>query len=140
MKKALLLSFIAAICLSGCLNDPFTAKDFIEATGNDESGIILMERKKTILSYDPATWQLGFNSALKEFRVHDDQMKYYYSLKCDNIPSEEGQTIEGTLEWTTYDDSKSRQMTFIVSKIGDDGRIWLWNAKYQTGVVVVEVR
>ncbi|MBO5193713.1 MAG: hypothetical protein J6B62_02335 [Bacteroidales bacterium] len=140
MKKALLLSFISIACLSGCIKDTFTAEDFINTTKYDGHGVILKERGRTILVYDPSTWQLSFNSTMKEFRVHEDQMKYYYSLKCDNMPSEEGQTIEGTLEWTTYDDSKSRHMTFSVSKIGTDGRIWLWNAKYQTGVVVVEVR
>lgn len=140
MKKRLLLSIMTIMCLHGCINDSFTEDEFMETTGKDGGEIMLMERGKAILTYNPATWQLGFNNSLKEFRVHDDNMTHYYTLRCDTMPTEEGQTIDGTLEWTTYNDNKSRRMTFNVSRMGTDGKIWLWSAKHQTGVVVVEVR
>lgn len=140
MKKTLLLIVITIFGVHGCIKSSFSENDFIEATTNGNSDIVLMERGKILLEYNPMTWQLCFNDTEKEFRVQDDNLEYYYAIKCNRMPVTEGETIEGKLRWTTYNDNVSRIMQFTVSKINEDGKIWLWNAKYQIGVVVVAVR
>lgn len=140
MKRILSSLMIAGCLTAGCVGDTFTENEFMEATAEKGSEIALIERGARILSYAPDTWQLGFNDTRKEFRVHDDKMGYYYVLRCDAMPSEEGQTVNGRLEWTTYNDNKVRDLSFTVSKIDADGKIWLWNARNQIGVVVVAVR
>lgn len=138
MKKTILSYMTVIVSLTGCIGDPFTEDEFVGSVEN--SGVTLMEKGRTILEYDPSTWQVGFNDAKKEFRVHDDWMRYYYILRCKTMPVEEGQIVDATLEWTTYDDNESRSAAFKVSKIWTDGRILLWNSQYQLGAVVVEVR
>lgn len=140
MKRIFAVSMVASCLVTGCINESFTEDKFLEETGKEGYEIALIERGSRLLGYKPDTWQLGFNDEKIEFRVHDDKMGYYYVLRCDAMPSEEGQTVNGRLEWTTYNDNKVRDLSFTVSKIDADGKIWLWNARNQIGVVVVAVR
>lgn len=141
MKRTIILAIAAACTLSGCKNSGFSENAFLtQTTSGGDNDIALMEKGTRILTYDPATWQLGYNDAKKEFRVSDDNMNYYYIVRCNTMPSEEGQTIDATLEWTTYNDNMSKSLTFKVSKIDSDGKIWLYSAKGQIGVVVKEVK
>ena len=88
-------------------------------------------------SFKESECQLGFNEAKKQFRVGDDQMKDYYVLECDKVPSVVNETLLVTLIWTINETVQKRtNLPMKVSKIGTDGRIWLWSSKDQIAAIV----
>lgn len=131
MKRiaALILTLAA---LTACHHSVEMDPGFVE-----ESGMSLISGKKTLLRYDPLTWQLSYIPAKREFRVFSDDMSSYYILSCKTLPREEGEAITATLEWTGSDGlQKKSGAKFTVKKIADDGRIWLWSSSEGLGVVV----
>lgn len=121
------------ILICGCGPHMFTIEEFSET-----ENISLRIKGARILEYKAETHQLGFNREKCEFRVHDDDMADYFIITCDEMPSQTGQKVTADLKYTTPDDVKTRNgVEFEVTGIGTgDGRIWLWNQKYQIGAVV----
>ncbi|MGI5846938.1 MAG: hypothetical protein ACOX5T_02775 [Candidatus Cryptobacteroides sp.] len=101
------------------------------------SDMLLKVRSDVVIHYDPLTWQLGYNAADKEFRVHDDAMKQYYFVTCSSLPSSVGQKLNATVTWTQAGEVKSENGTFEVVRAEND-RYWLWcgHKKRQIGVAV----
>jgi len=133
MKPHLLtLLLLATILTAACNRSIEMDPGFIEG-----DGITLVLDGKTILRYDPLTWQLGYNAAKGEFQAFSDDMSSYYILTCKAIPSSEGESITANMEWKTGEGLKKKSgVKFSVKRIGDDGRIWLWNASDGIGIVV----
>lgn len=99
--------------------------------------ISLTFRKDLQMSYDPKTWQLGYNEARNEFRVNDDSMANYFVLRCDARPDTEGQEVTGYIEWTVRTNIKKYyNLKFEVKRISSDGKVWLWNKPQKIGVTV----
>ena len=64
-------------------------------------------------------------------------MKEYYTLVCNKVPAAKGETLNVNLSWTMSGSVQSREgLRFTVEKIGDDGRIWLWDAKDGIAAIV----
>lgn len=87
--------------------------------------------------YEPSTYQLGYNSSRNEYRVYDDRLAYWFTVRCSEHPLEEGQDITADVSWT----GKSKTMKFngismTVKKIDDNGKIWLWGSKERIGIVI----
>ena len=87
--------------------------------------------------YEPGTYQLGYNSSRNEYRVYDDRLAYWFTVRCSEHPLEEGQDITADVSWT----GKSKTMKFngismTVKKIDDSGKIWLWGSKERIGIVI----
>lgn len=129
----------AAACISVCSCEPhvFTIVEFTET-----EDISLRIKGAGLLEYKAETHQLGFNRSECEFRVHDDDMANYFIIKCNEMPSATGQKVTADIEYTTPDDVKTRNgIEFEVANINDsNGKIWLWNQKYQIGAVVMALQ
>ena len=89
------------------------------------------------MTYDPLTWQMGYNARKNEFRVHDDSMGNYFIVTCNAIPDTEGQELEADMQWTMKTSIKRLEgVELEVKKTSADGRIWLWGRAQGIGVVV----
>ena len=138
MKSTLRFSFlIAGILLSfGCNRTLEPDSTFV--AGSD---IQLKVAGRVIYTYDPLTWQLGYNPTTREFRVSDDAMKNYYFVTCSSIPSSLGQKLEATVTWLSGSSTQSVKGKFEVAKVeGDTYWLWCGEKKTQTGVTVVVLR
>lgn len=125
---------VLLLAASGCDRRIFTVEQF---TAVDEISLVI--KGSTLLEYSPNTHQLGFSRDRCEFRVSDDNMADYFFLTCNELPSMTGQVIKADLEYTTPDDIKSRPgLELEVTGIDENsGKIWLWNERYQIGIVVM---
>ena len=105
------------------------------------SGIQLMVAGRVILTYDPPTWQLGYNPSANEFRAGDDAMKNFFIVTCSKCPSRLGEKIDATVSWTVGNATESLKGRFEVAKVEGD-RYWLWcgDKKTQAGVTVCVLR
>ena len=123
----LALLFLACACRDDNFIDPF-----IERT--DE--VCMVQRGRTVFTYNPASCQMAFNRERREFRVHTDNMSDFYTVTLSEIPSEQGRKVTGTLVWTDDNEVNARKnVTFTAERLEGD-RIWLWTANGQIGVVV----
>lgn len=132
MKRILTILF-AALLLGACHSSKEMDPSFVRG-----DGLYLQSGGKTVLRYDPLTWQIGYSAERREFRVFSDDQSSYYILSCKTLPSKVGESITADLEWASSGGSirKESGISFSVKQIGDDGRIWLWNKKKGIGLVV----
>ena len=131
MKRIAILSAIlsAAILMAAC--DRSVEPDEAFLAGQD---IQLKVNGQVIYTYDPLTWQLSYNSTLKEFRAFDDPMKNWYMVKCDKVPSAVGDKITATITWSTSGQPSTLTGSMKVVKAEGD-TYWLWRGdkKSQSG-------
>ena len=127
-----LLLAMAVVSFSSC--DKTLEPD---STFVGSSDIELTVAGSVIHKYDPASWQLGYNQANREFRVFDDSMKQYYIVTCSAIPSSTGQKLEATVIWSSGSSTQSAKGKFEVVKAQGD-TFWLWcgDKKNPVGVTV----
>ena len=130
------LIIASVLCMMSCNRGLEPDSSFIAG-----SQVQLKVAGNVIYTYNPLTWQLGYNPTAREFRVSDDQMKNYYIVNCSSIPSSVGQKIDATVTWTTAGGTKSIKGRFEVAKAEKD-TYWLWcgDKKIQTGVTVCILR
>lgn len=133
MKRPFASLLLAAVLLTACHHDKEMDPAFVEG-----DGMSLQVDGKTVLQYDPLTWQLGYSAARREFRAFTDDLSAYYVLTCRALPASTGQGVTADLEWAPEGGSVHRKtgIKFTVKKLADDGRIWLWNASDGIGIVV----
>lgn len=98
--------------------------------------VCMVQRSRTVFTYNPSTCQMAFNRERREFRVHTDNMSDFYTLTLSEIPSAPEQKVTGTLIWTDDNEVNARKnVTFTAERLEGD-RIWLWTDNGQIGVVV----
>ena len=105
------------------------------------SDIQLKVGGRIVYTYDPVTWQLGYNPTTREFRASDDGVRNYFYVTCSAIPSSKGQKLEATVTWSSGSSTQSVKGKFEVAKVDGD-TYWLWcgDKKTQTGVTVRVLR
>lgn len=134
MKKSIiLLSAIIPLLFCAC------KKEEVDEAFLENDNLCLIENGVTIHSYDPNTWQVGFNKDKKEFRIHTDTMSDYYVLTCQELPQEIGQEVHANLKWSGNSMTSKSNLTFKVEKMDSQGRIWLWCKKGKIAVSVMSL-
>ena len=105
------------------------------------SDIQLKVSGRVIYTYDPLTWQLGYNPTNSEFRASDDAMKNWFFVTCSAVPSSVGQKMDATVTWSSGSATNSVKGKFEVVKAERD-TYWLWcgDKKIQTGVTICILR
>lgn len=127
----ILLCAAAALSLACCQGKHGYDKDFLD---NDVISLVV-NRVKTF-EYDPATCQLGYNDARREFRVSTDNMSDYFVVTLAKIPGGKDEQVTGNITWTGTDYNHTlNNVTFEVAKITSD-KIWLWNQSNKLAVVI----
>lgn len=129
-KKALIL-----MCLSVCLLPSCKTENFDEDFTLDRE--VRMEISgKEIFRYNPITCQEFYNNENCSFCVGTDTMSDFFAVKFNALPVKEGQTVYGSIKWTTPTSISTKDnVTLTVAKLEGD-RIWLWDASTRIGVVV----
>ena len=90
-----------------------------------------------VFKYSSLTCQQAFNREKCEFRVHTDNMSDYYCVILNSVPTAEGQSVKGSITWTSQSDIVTKKdLSFQVKKTDRSGRLWLWCRKEQIGVVI----
>ena len=130
MRKLALISFLMVAALFWGCGQTDLSDDF------KQNGQLRIEIKGYVtFSYDPLTCQLGFNREDCEFRVNSDNMSDFFILKLDEMPSGEGQRINGAATWTTGDNLHYKKTIFEVVKL-EGSKIWLWSSESRIAAVV----
>jgi len=137
MMKKLLKYVLVGLLLSATVAcNPFDVEEVLLSRDD----LSLTWKGDEQLSYDPLTWQWGFNDRKNEYRVHDDTMANYYILRCNARLAAEGQEVEADIEWTVRSNIKRYEgLRFVIMKVDDQGRIWLWNKSQKIGVIVMSI-
>ena len=71
----------------------------------------------------------------KDLRVNSDNMSDFFILKLNEMPSGEGQRINGAATWTTGDNLHYKKTIFEVVKL-EGSKIWLWSSESRIAAVV----
>ena len=136
MKKTHIILAAALLVLTACHKDP--GIDPVILSSDD---FCLEVKGKMVQTFAESECQTGFNESKKQFRVGNDKMSEYYILNCNKVPSRKDETLTANLEWTLNATVQKRSsIKFTVEKVGEDGRIWLWNAKEEIAAVVRKPR
>ena len=131
--RNIIFTITLVCCLAGC------RRYDIEEILLQREDISLTLKGEDVIVYEPATFQLGYNAGANEFRVFDDNLGNWFTLRCKSRPLE-GQYVKADLKWTSSTTTRTRNaLTFSVEKTDAKGHIWLWCDEEAIGVVVREL-
>lgn len=134
MKKLILLVSLAV--LAACSPKETVDEVFVQSTD-----IQLRIDGVTLHTYQPLTWQLGFNKSKRQFRVMKDDGTASYTLTCSAMPAQLDQTLEADLEWTSGSSVKNESgLSMKVVKTDVEGTVWLWCNDKKIGVSIRTLR
>ena len=129
--KQLYIATSIMLLLAGCSNFGLSDQEWMES---DE--INLTWKGNVQVEYSPETFQLGYNNAKNEYRVYDDRLAYWFTIRCSEKPVAEGQTFTADVSWTGMDKVKDFQgLQFVVKKVDDSGLIYLWNQSQSISII-----
>lgn len=134
MKRFLIILPFLYI-LTGCTPD-FTENNLI-----DQNEISLIWKGVVQVGFDQATGQLGYNDARHEYRVYNDKLSDWFTVRCSEEPAEEGQELSADVSWTGERNPKSfNGLSFTVKKINHEGLIWLWSEREKIGIIIKDIK
>ena len=131
-----ILITVSVLCIAGCLSgcrEHNLSDDF-----KFDSTIRMEIKGYTVFRYNPLTCQIGFNRERSEFRIHTDNMSDFFIIRLDEMPSAEGQIVNGATSWTTGDDLHTKKTSFEVIRL-EGGKIWLWSPSTRIAAVGMEL-
>ena len=107
----------------------------------EHSDISLIWKGVVQVGFDQSTGQLGYNSAKHEYRVYNDKLSDWFTVRCSEEPLEVGQQLSADLMWTGEKGIKLYNgLAFSVKRINNDGLIWLWNESEKIGVIIKDIK
>lgn len=133
MKVALkyIMLFVLLLVVAGC--EPYDVDVVLLSRDN----VSLTWKGMEQFVYEPDTWQKGYNFERNEFWVHDDNMANYFTVKCYESPTDEGQELKADVQWTMVSSIKKFVgIRFEVKRISADGYVWMWSKSNNIGLVV----
>ncbi len=90
-----------------------------------------------IFSFKPLTCQMSHNTSTNEFRVFNENLSEWFSVRCHERPSDGGQELKADLTWTSQNVTKTmKDLTFRIEKIDKSGQIWMWCRQKSIGIVI----
>lgn len=132
--KRIRVIFVAAVALLSVVS--CQEKALLEEFTDERSEIGLTVKGQDVFTFEENLCQIGYDDALRQFRVSDDMMTDYFILTVNDLP-EIGYETTASLVYTTDDDLISMKgLTFKLVKMGHDGTMWFWNKKNSIGAVV----
>lgn len=133
--KRLLIILPFLYFLTGC------ASEFTENNLIDQNEISLIWKGALQVSFDEATGQIGYNDTKHEYRVYNDKLSDWFTVRCSEKPAEEGQELSADVYWTGARSPKSFYgLSFTVKKISQEGLIWLWNESEKIGIIIKDIK
>ncbi len=130
MRKIILIIGLVAI-FAGCCEKP----DIFAQHHAERDEVSLYIKDGEILSYNKLDSQLSYNEQTREFRVIKDDMRFF-SIKL-YAPIQENAKIRGDVKWNTNNKlQKKSGLEYVVLKIDEEGKIWLWNKESKIGLII----
>ena len=87
--------------------------------------------------FDPLTCQFSHNGTTNEYRMFDDRLSDWVTLKCSQRPDTEGQSLTADISWTGSSSIRTEEgLKFVVQKTSADGYVWMWNKSKSIGIVI----
>lgn len=87
--------------------------------------------------FDPLTCQFSHNGTTNEYRMFDDRLSDWVTLKCSQRPDTEGQLLTADISWTGSSSIRTEEgLKFVVQKTSADGYVWMWNKSKSIGIVI----
>lgn len=87
--------------------------------------------------FNPLTCQFSHNSTTNEYRMFDDRLSDWVTLKCSQRPDTEGQSLTADISWTGSSSIRTEEgLKFVVQKTSAEGYVWLWNKSKSIGIVI----
>lgn len=131
MRLRIFMTAVILSVASGC--NPY---DIDEVLLHRED-VSLTWKGKDQFVYDPITCQMSHNISTKEYRVHNDNLSDWFTIRCSETPSYEGQEITADVSWTGENSARSEKgITFRVEKTDASGCVWLWCKAKSIGIVI----
>lgn len=122
---------MATLFIYGCVG-PQPAEVLLPRTD-----ISLTVKGELQMTYDQKTCQIGYNEGIHEFRLVNDKLTDWVIFRSDATPTDEGQEVTASLEYTVADDTrKMEDLAFTVEKTAPDGKVWLWNQDKKIGIII----
>ena len=132
MMKHLISILAFILLLAGCASKNELAEALLESRD-----ISITWRGDVQVTYDPETFQLGYNSMNHEYRVYDDRLAYWFIVRCSEKPTSEGQNIKSDISWTGANKTYERKdIQLTVKKADNSGLIWLWSQAESLGIII----
>lgn len=99
--------------------------------------ISLTIKGEVVMEFVPTTCQIGYSSERYEFRLVDNKLRDWVIFRSDAKPTDVGQHVNATLEYTSEDSVKTlKGLVFSVEKTAPDGTVWLWNKDKKIGIII----
>ena len=84
---------------------------------------------------------MAFNDRDIEYRVYDDNLTNWFTVKCSQKPMTEGETVVADVSWTGEKSIKSfTGKTFKVAKTDEQGHVWLQNSSDKIGIIIKNIK
>lgn len=107
----------------------------------EQSDISLTWKDNIQVTYSSSGYQMGYNDATYEYRVYDDRLANWFSIRCDSKPETAGQELTADVSWTGRKSTKSfTGRTFKVEKTDENGLIWLWCQSEKIGIIIKNIQ
>ena len=133
MKKLIIGILLAAI--SAC-NPYGEEQTFMEGTE-----ISLTWKGNTQVRYNAENYQLSFNDHKNEYRVYDDKLADWFTLRCSELPVTLKQSLSADVSWTGTNSKKEfKGLVFEVQRTAENGMIWLWNSSEKIGIIIKNIK
>ena len=133
--KHLTFILLGLLTLTGCTF--YSMEDILLR----ESEISLSWRGEQQVVYIPSEFQLAFNDRDNEFRVYSDRLGEWFTVKCSEKPSAEGQLLKADVSWTASKSTKQlKSLDMKVEKTDEEGLIWLWNSSHRVGIIIKDIQ
>jgi hypothetical protein len=133
--KHLTFILLGLLTLTGCTF--YSMEDILLR----ESEISLSWRGEQQVVYVPSEFQLAFNDRDNEFRVYSDRLGEWFTVKCSEKPSAEGQLLKADVSWTASKSTKQlKSLDMKVEKTDEEGLIWLWNSSHRVGIIIKDIQ
>ena len=136
MMKKFFALMVIAILAGGC-EYLVVSNEFLLS----QEEISLSWKNAVQIKYDQASYQIGYNDKNIEYRVYDDKIANWSTLKCSEKPETEGQTIMADVEGRGSKSTKTVTGQGVkVEKIGGDGLVWLSGTTNNIGIVIKNIK
>ena len=134
MKRFFIL-LILAVLVTGC--EYIVSNEFLLM----QEEISLSWKNAVQIKYDEAGYQICFNDRDLEYRVYDDKIANWFTIRCSEKPEVADQVITADVEWTGSRSTKSfTELEFTVEKVSEEGLVWLHNTSNNIGIVIKNIK
>lgn len=134
MKRSIIFLLMAAIA-TGCFPEG-QQSPLLEL-----SEISLSWKGNSQIVYNSSDYQMGYSDTTNEYRIYDDRLANWFTIRCDSKPETEGQEFAADVSWTGRKSTKSfTGRTFKVEKMDENGLIWLWCQSEKIGIIIKNIQ